>query len=190
MTDTESPVPASNDDNPPKPDSSSAAGSAFPVCTICGSERIVRDAWASWQTDTQDWVLEEIFDHIFCITCEHDAQIEWRTEPVPKTERIHRLNDALRTRSIRNGQIVITSGVQAMGSDLVAEARKAVAAFDAFNADNDPHDEHDFGQFTIENEKLFFKIDYYDLSLSAHSPDASNPQVTKRILTIMLASEY
>jgi len=35
-----------------------------------------------------------------------------------------------------------------------------------------------------------FKIDYYDRSLHAHSPDASDADVTSRVLTIMLASEY
>jgi len=37
---------------------------------------------------------------------------------------------------------------------------------------------------------VFFKIDCYDLALSAHSPDAGDPNVTKRVITIMLASEY
>jgi hypothetical protein len=189
MTETETPVSA-DDTVSSKPNAFRVPGSQFPVCTICGSDRIVRDAWASWQTDSRDWALEEIFDYIFCITCEQEALIEWRSEPLSKTERIRRLNDAVRRGSDGNGRIMITAGVQAMGSGFIDEARKAVAAFDSFSADNDPHGEHDFGAITIQNEKLFFKIDYYDLSLSAHSPDASDPQVTKRILTIMLASEY
>lgn len=54
----------------------------------------------------------------------------------------------------------------------------------------DPHSEHDFGAFTLHGERLFFKIDYYDLGLTAHSPDPADPAVTQRVLTIMLASEY
>jgi Protein of unknown function (DUF3768) len=41
-----------------------------------------------------------------------------------------------------------------------------------------------------EGERLFFKIDYYDQSLSAHSRDPSDETVTKRVLTIMLSEEY
>jgi hypothetical protein len=47
--------------------------------------------------------------------------------------------------------------------------------------------EHDFGALEIEGERLFFKIDYYDQSLSAHSPDPADETLTKRVLTIMLA---
>jgi hypothetical protein len=37
---------------------------------------------------------------------------------------------------------------------------------------------------------IFWKIDYFDLKLKWHSPDAANPDVTHRVLTIMLACEY
>ena len=55
---------------------------------------------------------------------------------------------------------------------------------------NDPHQEHDFGSFEAEGHTIFFKIDYYDKQLQMHSPDPSNPAVTQRVITIMLAEEY
>jgi len=171
----------------PNPDRSSPE---FPTCSVCGSERVVRDAWGSWDTEAQDWQLDAVFDYSFCLACEEEAGMEWRSTPLTKTERIRMLNDAFRTGRHKGGTVVITSGVQALGRDFVTEAHKAVAAFDAFNADNDPHAEHDFGALTVQGEKLFFKIDYHDLDLSAHSSDAADPSVTKRVLTIMLASEY
>ena len=65
-----------------------------------------------------------------------------------------------------------------------------MSKFDRFDEDNDPYGEHDFGALEVEGERLFFKIDYYDHDLSAHSPDPADPSVTKRLLTIMLADEY
>jgi hypothetical protein len=61
---------------------------------------------------------------------------------------------------------------------------------DAEPPDNDPYSEHDFGSFEIEGDKFFWKIDCYDKTLEFGSPDPTDPSVTTRLLTIMLASEY
>jgi hypothetical protein len=53
-----------------------------------------------------------------------------------------------------------------------------------------PYGEHDFGSFEIAGEKVFWKIDYYDLSLEFGSNDSADPAQTKRVLTILLAEEY
>jgi uncharacterized protein DUF3768 len=52
------------------------------------------------------------------------------------------------------------------------------------------HEEHDFGSFEVEGRTIFFKIDYYDKSMTYHSPDPSDPSVTERVITIMLVDEY
>jgi hypothetical protein len=42
----------------------------------------------------------------------------------------------------------------------------------------------------FDGNRIFFKIDYYDETLTVHSPDPSDPKVTKRVITIMQAEEY
>lgn len=108
---------------------------------------------------------------------------EWR-------EHVQRLNDQFRCKGIGNGALMLTAGVHAQGMIFARNAIEAVRAFASFTCDNDPHDEHDFGALTIAGERLFFKIDYYDLAMVGHSPDAADPAQTHRVLTIMLANEY
>lgn len=84
----------------------------------------------------------------------------------------------------------ITDGVNAFGPLFALEAVGAVARFDSFTADNDPHGEHDFGAVEVAGERIFWKIDYYDLQLRYGSDDPANPDVTRRVITVMLASEY
>ncbi|SUS07763.1 conserved hypothetical protein [uncultured Defluviicoccus sp.] len=104
-------------------------------------------------------------------------------------EAIRRLNDRFR-QSLEGGRALVTRGVLARGEAFTSQAVAAVKAFDAFTPDNDPHEEHDFGAIEIDGTRLFFKIDYYDLSERAGSPDPTDPNVTVRVLTIMLAEEY
>ncbi|MFZ5618502.1 MAG: DUF3768 domain-containing protein [Pseudomonadota bacterium] len=106
------------------------------------------------------------------------------------TAKIRDLNDQFRIRGMGNGSLMITAGVSALGDACVAAIIAAVRTFAAFTADNDPHGEHDFGSLELSGEKLFWKIDYYDPSLEAGSPDPADEAVTRRVLTIMLASEY
>jgi hypothetical protein len=41
-----------------------------------------------------------------------------------------------------------------------------------------------------DGHMIMFKIDYYDQSLSMHSPNPADPSVTQRVITIMLAEDY
>lgn len=103
--------------------------------------------------------------------------------------KIRELNDAFRT-SFIGGQIMLTSGVTNLPPKMTAAVLEGVKSFKAFTKGNDPNSEHDFGSVTIENEKFFWKIDYYDASLQFGSPDPSDPIITSRVLTIMCADEY
>ncbi len=106
-----------------------------------------------------------------------------------KTRRIRALNDELRT-TLAGGRVMVTRGITALDIDKQAAIVRAVQAFDAFTPDNDPHGEHDFGLVEAAGERVFFKLDYYDLSMRHHSPDPSDTKATVRVLTIMLAEEY
>jgi Protein of unknown function (DUF3768) len=103
--------------------------------------------------------------------------------------RIRELNDVLRT-TFTGGQVMLTSGVSSLPSKISTAVIESVKAFSTFTKDNDPNGEHDFGCITVDDEKFFWKIDYYDTSLEYGLPDPSDPAVTTRVLTIMLANEY
>lgn len=108
---------------------------------------------------------------------------------IDKAEQTRALNDDLRRRN-KTGTFLLTAGVVALGPDLQREIIAALVRFDDFGPDNDPYGEHDFGAFTVRGNRLFFKIDAYDRSGTRHSPDPTDPAVTRRVLTLMLAHEY
>lgn len=104
--------------------------------------------------------------------------------------RIRDLNGAMRKAGISSGKWMMTAGVMAQGPEFMLLATRAVQTFSAFSEDNDPYGEHDFGAFDIAGKRVFWKIDYYDRDLRYGSEDPADPDVTTRVLTIMLASEY
>jgi hypothetical protein len=65
-----------------------------------------------------------------------------------------------------------------------------IAVFDDFCHANDSHEEHDFGSFEADGHTIFFKIDYLDRDLKYQSADPTDPAVTVRVITVMLADEY
>lgn len=105
-----------------------------------------------------------------------------------------RLNDLARTAPHRvNATWCMTQGVSALvaeaeprGSELV----QAIAGFSSFDADNDPFGERDFGALTLWGQRLFWKIDYLHPERDEHSPAKWSAELTRRVLTVMLASEY
>ena|SRR5438552_5882613 len=107
----------------------------------------------------------------------------------PDTSRIRSLNDKFR-QNLGCGTALITPGIAALGKDAVKRIVKTIAVFDDFHHANDPHQEHDFGSFEVEGNTIFFKIDYFDQTMTYHSPDPADPAVTQRVITIMLAEEY
>jgi hypothetical protein len=103
--------------------------------------------------------------------------------------RIRELNDKLRTKGT-GGELMITRNLMALGREFVGKAHAAVMAFNGFSEDNDPWEEHDCASLSVDGEDIIFKIDYYDPTLSRHSDDAADPNVTRRVLTLMLAEDW
>jgi hypothetical protein len=102
---------------------------------------------------------------------------------------IRRLNDDFR-RNLSSGIAVITPAVALLGREAVQHICRTIEVYEDFSRECDPHGEHDFGRFVADGHTIFFKIDYYDRELNAASPDPADPNVTRRVLTIMAAGEY
>jgi hypothetical protein len=111
------------------------------------------------------------------------------TAALSKSDRIRVLNDNFRSTFV-GGRILTTASVAELPVDIKARLFLAVRSFSNFTKDNDPHGEHDFGNFEIEGEQYFWKIDYYDLDQKYGSHTPEDPGVTTRVLTIMRADEY
>ena len=105
------------------------------------------------------------------------------------TQSIAHLNDQART-TLTNCKLIITKGIDLLGAEAVDRILHLVMRFDDFSERNDPFGEHDFGAIEYAANTVFWKIDYLDLHLMNHSPDPSDPHVTRRVLTIMLGEEY
>jgi hypothetical protein len=107
-----------------------------------------------------------------------------------ENDRIRIWNDHLR-QFHRGGMVVISRGLAALDRQVWAEVITAVARFDAFTRENDPYGEHDCALVEIGGGlSVIWKIDYFDPTMLHQSDDPTDPRVTKRVMTIMLAEEY
>jgi len=100
------------------------------------------------------------------------------------------LNDLCRKAMGIAGRLYQTSGISSLPLEDQSAIREKVEAFNDFTPGNNPHGERDFGAFEHNGNKIFWKIDYYDTTVTKGSEDPSDPKQTVRVLTIMLASEY
>ncbi len=112
---------------------------------------------------------------------------------------IARLNDWLREHLTSPGhnRVVMTIGIAALIGDTSifrgfrkrAELLRILRDYDGFDDAIDPHGERDMGRFEFEGNACYFKIDYYNLDLSAGSENPADPFITTRVLTIMRVDE-
>ena len=104
--------------------------------------------------------------------------------------RVRTLNDETR-RFLPFSRCVLSRGITALSAELRQDIIERVRSYDDFTAVNDPFGEHDYGSFECGEERVLWKIDYYDADGEQYgSPDPADRALTTRVLTIMLASEY
>lgn len=119
----------------------------------------------------------------------------------PKAAQIAALNDVARTAMGVAARVVQTAGICALPCQVQSRIRERVETFAEFTPDNDPWGERDCGTFEIaeavgprlgdlDTIRVLWKIDYYDRNYEYHSEDPADASKTRRVLTIMLASEY
>ena len=128
-------------------------------------------------------------------------------EDTPETARpkhdhheIARLNDWLRENVTSPGanRVMMTAGIADLIGDVAlfrgfrkrAELLRVIRDFDTFDHDNDPYGHHDLGSLEFEGIACLWKIDYYNVDLSAGSDDPADPFKTVRVLTILRADEW
>jgi len=46
------------------------------VCVECGSDCVIRDGWAIWDRDRQQWKLGGVHDSEFCEHCSQPTETE------------------------------------------------------------------------------------------------------------------
>ena len=111
-----------------------------------------------------------------------------------RTEAIAQLNDRARLGRDRKAKIGITRSCIAAFADpgsiegiLIQSALMKAFAKATFSEDSP---ERDFASIEFNGRKIWMKIDYYDNDMIYGSDDPTNPDVTIRLITIMLPEDY
>lgn len=50
-----------------------------PVCKYCGNERVLRDAYARWDYDLQEWVISSTYNSFYCDQCDGPTSLIEKT---------------------------------------------------------------------------------------------------------------
>ena len=46
------------------------------ICSECGSDNVLADAYARWNSEKNDWELDSTFDSYYCNECEGECSVE------------------------------------------------------------------------------------------------------------------
>lgn len=101
--------------------------------------------------------------------------------------------DAVWNGQVLQGMVVTTPGFRALPDTLQARLVAEVICFADFNEDNDPWGDHGFAVVEVNGTRIFWKIDLFDTDFTfgaATTEDATDPEKTRRVLTLYLPSEH
>lgn len=88
------------------------------------------------------------------------------------------------------GQVLLTPGISGRDPYFRCALMEVVGAYDTFNDESDPYKWHEMGVVEIQGETVWFKIDLYDENYEYGSSDPTDLRYTRRVLTLLLPSEY
>ncbi|MFC3530263.1 DUF3768 domain-containing protein [Paracoccus mangrovi] len=87
-------------------------------------------------------------------------------------------------------QVLVTPGINAKGPAFVSLCLLSISMFKDFSEDNDPWGDRGFAALTVDDTRIYFKIDLYDEACEYGSSEPANLDRTTRVMTVLLPSEY
>ena len=102
---------------------------------------------------------------------------------------IARLNDEFRS-TFEDGPVLMTARVIALPVELRSAAIVGVQGHTVFAQDDDPYEEHDWASFELGGQHFVWTIDCYDETRTYASKNPCDPDITTRVLTLMLAADF
>ncbi|GFE67097.1 DUF3768 domain-containing protein [Litoreibacter roseus] len=88
------------------------------------------------------------------------------------------------------GRVMMTRGIAEQSDTFKEKLFAAIGAYGTFNEDSDPYGWHEMGVMEIDGVTVWFKLDLYDENYEYGSADPTDPQFTRRVMTLLLPSEY
>lgn len=112
-------------------------------------------------------------------------------EPMTDVAEIRRLNDQLR-QNLTGGRVLFTGSLAGQDAESIMLQHLVLASvrLSEIDPESDTYGEGDFGKIEVKGSKFFWKIDYYDATLSAGSEDPADPRKTTRVMSIFHADDY
>lgn len=75
------------------------------ICSHCGGTNVMRDAWAVWNIEAQNWTLGAVFDYAHCDDCGGEASLSTTPIADPRVADV-RCDDARLTVDLVDGRTI------------------------------------------------------------------------------------